>query len=247
MESISNELTNPQWMSTQTTAYCLIAMSRAIGEKQKGMANLSYVIDIGKSGALDFSSDQSASEHELLVGKGIDNTISIKNEMESILFVNVVKEGIPEIGSEQSEEKNLKMTVRYQDMKGNDISVKKLEQGIDFKAKISIKNFGYAGAITDLALTQVFPSGWEIINTRLFEGATITSEGGYEYRDIRDDRVMTYFDLDRNAKEKTFEVILNAAYIGKYYLPGLNCEAMYDNRIYSRKAGMQVEVVKPGE
>jgi uncharacterized protein YfaS (alpha-2-macroglobulin family) len=80
----------------------------------------------------------------------------------------------------------------------------------------------------------------------LFEGAANTNDDGYKYRDIRDDRVMTYFDLAKE-KEKTFEVILNAAYVGKYYLPGTNCEAMYDNRIYSRKAGKYVEVVKPGE
>jgi len=246
MESISESLSSPEWMSTQTTAYSLIAMSRATGEKQKGMPNLRYDIKIGDRQTTEVDSEEIVSEHELPVEGSSNNAISVKNNMESVIFVNLVKEGIPEIGSELSGEKNLEMTVKYEDMNGSEISVGRLEQGTDFKALVKIKNAAYPGSIDELALTQVFPSGWEIINTRLFEGVSNSGEEGFKYRDIRDDRVMTYFDLDR-FNEKTFEVILNAAYVGKYYLPGTNCEAMYDNRIYSRKAGKQVEVVRPGE
>jgi uncharacterized protein YfaS (alpha-2-macroglobulin family) len=45
----------------------------------------------------------------------------------------------------------------------------------------------------------------------------------------------------------TFRIVLNAAYVGRYYLPTVYCEAMYDNTINSRKPGKWVEVVKPGE
>jgi len=41
-------------------------------------------------------------------------------------------------------------------------------------------------------------------------------------------------------------VLLNAAYLGRFYLPTVYCEAMYDNEIYSRKAGRWVEVVEAG-
>jgi uncharacterized protein YfaS (alpha-2-macroglobulin family) len=50
------------------------------------------------------------------------------------------------------------------------------------------------------------------------------------YQDIRDDRVYSYFDLGAGAI-KTFKVLLNASYNGTYYLPGVNCEAMYDNSV----------------
>ncbi len=65
------------------------------------------------------------------------------------------------------------------------------------------------------------------------------------YQDIRDDRVYTYFDLNKNST-KTFKIILNAAYLGRFYLPTVYCEAMYDNEIYSRKAGKWIEVVEAG-
>ena len=75
-----------------------------------------------------------------------------------------------------------------------------------------------------MALSQVFPSGWEIINTSIQDVASGLKEDNYDYRDIRDDRVYTFFSLDQYQK-KTFKIRLNAAYTGKYYLPAVNCGA----------------------
>ena len=63
------------------------------------------------------------------------------------------------------------------------------------------------------------------------------------YKDIRDDRVYTYFNLGANRK-KTFKVALNATYAGRFYLPGVNVEAMYDNTINARNTGKWVEVLR---
>jgi hypothetical protein len=42
----------------------------------------------------------------------------------------------------------------------------------------------------------------------------------------------------------TYYVQLNAAYLGKYFLPGTFCGAMYDNTINAGVNGKWVEVVK---
>jgi uncharacterized protein YfaS (alpha-2-macroglobulin family) len=39
-------------------------------------------------------------------------------------------------------------------------------------------------------------------------------------------------------------VLLNAAYLGTYYLPGIQAEAMYDNDYLVRTKGSWVQVVK---
>ncbi|NJN34256.1 MAG: hypothetical protein HC817_08415 [Saprospiraceae bacterium] len=92
-----------------------------------------------------------------------------------------------------------------------------------------------------MALAQIFPSGWEILNSRMdrIEGFTNTSVP--RYQDIRDDRVNTFFDLPVG-KSHIFRIQLNAAYAGKYYLPTQLCEAMYDNTITARQPGRWVEV-----
>jgi uncharacterized protein YfaS (alpha-2-macroglobulin family) len=94
-----------------------------------------------------------------------------------------------------------------------------------------------------MAVNQVFPSGWEINNLRLDEAENRLSGDKPTYQDIRDDRVYTYFDLNPGQR-KTFRVLLTATYGGTYYLPGVNCEAMYDKNIYARTKGRDVSVVR---
>jgi hypothetical protein len=121
------------------------------------------------------------------------------------------------------------------------VDVGSITQGTDFVAKVTVKNTGQRGTYDQMALSQIFPSGWEILNTRLYntEGAFKSSPA--EYMDIRDDRVYHYFDIRQN-EVLTYYVQLNAAYPGRYYWPGVYCEAMYDNRISSGINGKWVEV-----
>ena len=127
---------------------------------------------------------------------------------------------------------------------GKIININQLKQGQDFIAKISVSN-PKNETVKNIALTQVFPSGWEIVNTRFTDfGSTTKSDA--RYTDIRDDRVNFYFDLNQQSKKseiKTFTVLLNAGYLGTYYLPGIQVEAMYDNDYLVRTKGSWVEVV----
>jgi len=132
------------------------------------------------------------------------------------------------------------MEVKYKDMNGIAIQPDKILQGTDFVAVVTITNPGTKGYLQEMVLNQIFPSGWEIHNTRMDETATTNPA---RYQDIRDDRVYSYFNLYSNAT-KTFEIQLNATYLGKFYLPTVYSEAMYDNTINARIPGRWVEVVK---
>ena len=116
-------------------------------------------------------------------------------------------------------------------------------QGTDFLAKVVVTNPGKRSAYSNMALSEIFPSGWEILNTRLYN-----SEGSFEsspsdYMDIRDDRVYYYFDL-KPAESKTYFVQLNAAYLGKYYWPGVYCEEMYDHTVSGGVRGKWVKIIE---
>ena len=56
------------------------------------------------------------------------------------------------------------------------------------------------------------------------------------------ERVLSYFDLSRG-ESKEIPVKLTATYKGRYYLPSVYCEAMYDNAVRALKKGQWVEVV----
>ena len=63
------------------------------------------------------------------------------------------------------------------------------------------------------------------MNDRL-QGAAL-AEDGYDYKDIRDDRVNWFFALPAG-RSKTFKVNLRAAYEGSYVRPAVVCNAMYE-------------------
>ncbi len=226
-----------QWMSTQTTAYNFIAIAKyADNFKLDEATNVSISIADNSStvNGTDFVNQVRIAN----VDKAA--SISITNNGEAPVFARLISSGTPIKGNEESITRNINLKVVYKDSDGNTINVSKLPQGSNFKAEVTISNPGQKGVYNELALTQIFPSGWEIINTRLDGSESTNTEA--TYMDIRDDRVMHYFDLKPN-QAKTFTVLLNASYKGKYYLPSISVGAMYDNSIFASKAGRWVDVV----
>jgi uncharacterized protein YfaS (alpha-2-macroglobulin family) len=131
--------------------------------------------------------------------------------------------------------------VSYIGLDGNPLDMESLPQGTDFVAKVSIRNPGIRGRYDHMTLSQVFPGGWEILNTRMLDNEGSFKPSAFQYQDIRDDRVYTHFDI-REGETRTYYVMLNAAYKGKYFLPGVYCEAMYDHTISAGVRGKWVEV-----
>ena len=151
--------------------------------------------------------------------------------------------GQPLQGMESEVESGIKVSVVYKDDAGKILDVGSLKQGTDFLAEVTVEHPGILFSYSNIALSQVFPSGWEIINTRVQDVTQGMKEDVYDYRDYRDDRVYTFFSLNQY-EQKTFRVRLNAAYTGKYYLPPVKVEAMYDMNVHANTKGRWVEVVR---
>ncbi len=240
-KSIAKDLSGNQWMSTQTTAYSLLGMGKLLAKNGGKSVELTYHFN-GKKEALETS--KTMLERNLTVLNG-DNKITFKNLESNTMYVSVINKGKLPLGSELVEERGFSTKVIYTDTNGNPINISQLKQGEDFRATVTVRNLKYE-TVKDIALTQIFPSGWEIVNTRFTDfGAAATSQA--RHSDIRDDRVNFYFDMTRKGTSggiKTFSVLLNAAYLGSYYLPGVQVEAMYDNDYLVRSKGQWIEVVK---
>jgi len=132
------------------------------------------------------------------------------------------------------------MKVDYFDMNLKPVVHTNLEQGTDFMMVVKVTNNTFS-KVENIAHTQMVPSGWEIRNSRLFEANFGIKEGAFTYRDIRDDRVNTYFTL-LQGETKSFVMVLNAAYKGEYYQPSVWCEAMYTPNCYARIPGNKIRV-----
>lgn len=228
------------WMSTQTSAFCLIGIAEFAKFFKTGTAIEASVSVAGNN----FRVDGNKYIHQVtLINPDKAGTIEVKNNGDNPLFIRLIRTGVPLEGAEKAMENNIKLKVVYRDMKGNVIDPASLSQGTDFVAEVSVTNPGLRGRYEELAVTQIFPSGWEILNNRLDDTDSFMGGIRPDYQDIRDDRVLTYFDLDANRKF-TFKVFLNASYQGRYYLPAVSVSAMYDNSIAANTAGQWVNVVK---
>jgi uncharacterized protein YfaS (alpha-2-macroglobulin family) len=242
LQKLSKPLSSQRWMSTQTTAYCLLAISKYVGDT--GVAE-EFKFEWDNGGDLNKVVSQLPLYQAKLNIDKLQSSIRVKNTSKGMLYARLIMEGIPEKGDATVKASNLQINVEYQTLKGGALDVSKLEQGSDFRAIVTVKNPGNFGDVENLALTQIFPSGWEIRNTRMENTQSAHELSVPDYRDIRDDRVYSYFDLGRG-KHKKFVVLLNATYTGRYYLPSTSCEAMYDNAVSARQPGKWVEVVKSG-
>jgi alpha-2-macroglobulin len=241
LKEISTALSNDNaWMSTQTVAWCLKSVGAFAGTENKGELKFNYTYNGNETEA---ATGLPYAQAPLKVEGVKANTLKIDSKSKGTLFVRVISEGTPARGVEEEEANNLNLSVTYTDADGGPIDPGQLEQGREFIVSVTVYNPGVRGAYKNMALNQIFPSGWEINNLRLDEAESRLKSDQPTYQDIRDDRVYTYFDLGVGQR-KTFKVLLTASYAGSYYLPAVSCEAMYDHSIYARKKGQVVEVVK---
>ncbi|WP_428230239.1 alpha-2-macroglobulin family protein [Flavobacterium sp.] len=234
---LAKEMSNNEWMSTQTTAYCLYAMSKfAINNGPKGIN-----IQFNKNGKGETISTQKTMADRSLVVQTGANSVTLKNNKNNTIYVRVLNTGILPIGQENVIQSDVSAAIVFKNRKGSVINVSKISQGTEFIAEVTIKNQRNE-SVQNVALSQILPSGFEIVNTRFTDYGDATNNIA-DYIDIRDDRTNFYFGI-KARETKVFRILLNASYLGNYYLPGLQCEAMYDNTFLARTKGFWVEVVK---
>ena len=169
-----------------------------------------------------------------------DIQVNYTNNGSSPNYVKVLARGVPAGIDTSFFSNNLVMQVKYYNSAGDEINPQTLRQGEDFKLEVTLKNPGIYRHYENLILNTIFPSGWEIMNRRIGD---IPQEEyqDFDYQDIRDDRVYTYFNLEMN-RQKTFVFYLNAAYAGRFYQPPVNCEAMYDQSVSAQQPGRFIEI-----
>ena len=156
-----------------------------------------------------------------IVSVPLSGATSVQNTSDGRVYatlLSVSREAVKKAASN-----GISLQVRYTDEHGAAVNPASLKQGTRIRA--SIKVTGHAvRSLENLALDMGIPAGWEIVNERLTGAA---SEDSYDYKDIRDDRVLWYFGLPAG-RSKSFSVQLRAAYEGSYSLPATVCQAMYE-------------------
>ena len=238
-EGISDELYSDTRHGTHSLAYALFAMARYYG--LDGSAG-EFSFERGVEGDIRTVASSTPIHSENLAAMAEQGgRLDVTNTSDSPLFVSLVTRGSPAAGDEVAASSGLEVEVEYTDMDGARIDVSELAQGSDLVATVTIRNQSGNDA-RDLALEYRAASGWEIHNARL-DAAEGPGDDRIDYQDVRDDRILTYFSLD-DEDSLSLSMQFNAAYLGRYYLPTVSVEAMYDASVYGRTKGRWVRVAE---
>lgn len=232
-KEITDVLKSNQWLSTQEAGYCILALTSG---KLKNNGTLQFEVNSEKVVATKCMITKNYTEAD---GAKLKR-LTIRNTSSKKIYVTFCTKKVPQIGKEKKIRSNLDMTISYTNLSGVSIDPSKITQGTDFIMEVKLKNPTKDQFYREMALNQIMPSGWEIHNARLYDEE---STPNIDYQDYRDDRVYSYFKLAPN-ETKIFKIQLNASYLGRFYLPAVFSEAMYDHSVNAQEKGRWVEVTK---
>lgn len=236
---IAKSLNSSNWYSTHDLAMSLRSILATYGDENAGKP---MQWDCELHGQKKTVNTSKTLAEVTLSSVDESGMITIHNQGKTDVNLSVVSSGIPLSKIIPAESKDVDLKISYFSPDGSTLDVSELRQGQDFFAEVHVTRTSSKDGYENMALTQVFPSGWEIMNSRITETES-EKVSRIDYQDIRDDRIMSYFNM-RYQKEITFKVKLNATYAGSYFLPPAQVEDMYDNETMARTSGQWIKVVR---
>ncbi len=207
----------------------------------------------GKEVAVQQGSKQRASDRTWALVRASERkglSLKVPEKGDGKLYLVLASDGVRVDGQYRTGGEGLTLERRYRDLEGNVLDV----QGGSVKladlvyVEVELKNTS-GERIQNIALVDRLPAGWEIENARLGRGgqvewASADDQWSADYVNIRDDRVEVFGGLDAGESKKVVYAV-RAVTSGKFTLPPVEAEAMYDPRIWAREAGGSVEVSGP--
>jgi hypothetical protein len=94
VKSVSEKLSSQRWFSTQTTAYCLLA----IGKFAKGGfsdENLKFAFQIGNGKTINAGSESPMMQVAVPVDEDNNRNINVKNTTQGVLYARLILTGQP--------------------------------------------------------------------------------------------------------------------------------------------------------
>ncbi|MDR1932258.1 MAG: alpha-2-macroglobulin [Spirochaetales bacterium] len=227
LESVAERLSSEDWLSTQETAYALIAVLPFMqSSADNAPITVDYTVD-GKTETLIFGTPMAKVPLNV---SGTQAKLTLQNRSGAFTYARVYAAGLPAEGSEPALSNGLSLRVRYRNADtGMEENPSRLSMGQDVIIDVEVRNT-YGSEVKEIALVHALPASFEIINTRTGEDPASSVSSVYKYQDIRDDRIMSYFDLS-GGQSKTFSFRVNKTYSGSFFQPAIHAYAMYNETI----------------
>lgn len=179
--------------------------------------------------------------------------LDIDKKDQKRLFVLINSDGVRQASGQSDGVKvggeGLKLSRTYRKSDGSSLDPEsEVTLGSVIYTEITIENTG-TERVANVALVDRFPAAWEVENPRLGRGTAvdfINTEEVWDlaYMNIRDDRIEVFGTLRPRETRKVYYAS-RAVVSGRFQIPPVEAEAMYDPRIWAREAGGKTNVKGP--
>lgn len=176
--------------------------------------------------------------------------VSVAEKGEGSLWAIVSSEGVRQGAVARAESAGLHVSRSFVDAAGvpADALNEPLRLGDLAHVVVTISN-RTSERVANIALVDRIPAGWEIENPRLGRKAALDwlpedELWAVDHLDIRDDRLEAFGHLEAGETRK-LAYSVRAVTTGRFTLPSVEAEAMYDPTVRARALGGRVEVLGP--
>jgi len=175
-------------------------------------------------------------------------TVDVARKGKGKLYLVMTSEGVREEGEARYGGEGLMLTRRYRTAAGEPVDFTTHALGDLVYVELALTNTS-PERIANVALVDRVPSAWEIENPRLGRDSTPNWVNAgqlweMDHLDLRDDRLEVFGHLERG-DTKTVVYAVRAVTAGRFTVPSVEAEAMYDPRIWSRQRGREIFVNGP--
>ncbi|MGB3075492.1 MAG: MG2 domain-containing protein, partial [Chitinophagales bacterium] len=216
---LSEKLKNERWLSTQDRSFAFLALGKVAKRAQQSNVTAKVMVNGKEVGSFTGT--------DLVIAQGIaDQSINIQAAGTGNLYYFWEQEGIPADGSYKQEDSYLKVRKTFYDRFGQPINGTSFKQNDLVVVKISLQALDYKTSVENVAVTDILPAGLEIENPRIGsipELSWIKDAAGYDYLDVRDDRI-TFFTT-ATGTTKNYYYVVRAVSKGLFHMGPVSADA----------------------
>ena len=235
-----------RYLSTQVLGWTTYALSKRV-LNQTDWKSPSLTINNKKVAAS--SNSKAGSSWNLWDSERKGDKVSVKGQnSDTYLMISTI--GIKNAGAYEYGDKSVAVTRTYFNADGSTFNPQNHKLSDEIVVVITVENLT-GGEIHELALVDRIPAGWEINNPNLGRSSDLSQyyttgspRWNSEYVSMRDKQLEIFGDL-RSREKVQFVYTARATTAGQFFIPPVSLESMYNDHIWSRKAGQMLYISGP--
>ena len=218
--------TQGYWWTTQEESFTLLAIGQFL-QRQAKLPPYSGTVFVGGKPTAKFT-------NKTIALPPIQGTEPIRLQMNAgykggSAFYSVLTRGVQKDDAFQPANAGLEIQREILDRDGGALDLNNVRQGDLVVIRTKVRSV--SGPVQNVAIVNLLPSGLEVENPRLqtTEQLPWVTDANLQpaYMDLRDDRILLFADLPADSWQ-TFYTLVRAVAPGRFRLPPVQVEAMYN-------------------